>query len=467
MKKQPSMNTNPWLLHRKTMFATREARERNGHFAVPSVEARYRQTMRVAHILRKFNPAEWGGTETAVQRLFDGLSEHDVENVMFCPRLERELPVEPLARDGNIVKRFTACVPIVGISREDKRQMVSVGGNLMSFDLPLILLREPDLSVIHTHALGRIGAIAATIAQARRLPFVVTIHGGLLDLPQAVKNGFDKADYGGFEWGKIFGLFLQSRRMIERADAVLTCNPNEARLLREKFPDKRIQVQPHGIPVDVYEKDCRAEARVAFPEIRDHQVLLCVGRIDPVKNQNWLVDQMPEILRRHPRALMVFVGAITDENYGQQFRKKISDAGLADHILFTGGLPPGDPRLIGLLQESKVFLLPSISETFGIVLLEAWAAGTTVISSRTSGASGLVKHGENGWLFDLDNPPAFHDALDATLSDSTWRERLAGSGHQLAATNFGVGAVAGQVKQLYEELVEEKLGGASLPPSRY
>src|SRR5581483_2204156 len=140
---------------------------------------------------------------------------------------------------------------------------------------------------------------------------------------------------------------------------------------------------------------------------------------------------------------------------------------LTGKILFTGGLPPGDPRLIGLLQESKVFLLPSISETFGIVLLEAWAAGTTVISSRTSGASGLVKHGENGWLFDLDNPRTFHDALDATLSDSSWRERLAISGHELAATQFGVGAVAGRVKQLYEELIEEKFGGASLPPDRY
>lgn len=459
------MSTNRWLLHNKTMFATRELRERNGNHAVPGVQV-VPATMRVAHVLRKFNPAEWGGTETAVQRLFDGLNEHDVENIMYCPQLEKKLPQEPLEKNGNRVKRFTAIVPVIGISREDKQQMISVGGNLMSFDLPLMLLREPNLSVIHTHALGRIGAIAAKIAVTRKLPFVVTIHGGLLDLPPAIKESFERAEYGGFEWGKIFGLLLQSRTMLERADVVLTCNLNEARLLREKFPHKRIQVQPHGIPVEQYQDDHRAEARIAFPQIRGRDVLLCVGRIDPTKNQTWLAMQAPEIFRRHPNAILVFAGAVTNESYGAELKRHIRANGLEERILLTGGLPPGDARLVGLLQESRALVLSSHSETFGIVLLEAWAAGTTVISSRTSGATSLVNHGENGWLFDLKHPEEFHDALDATLSNSSWRERLAKNGHELAATKFGVGPVAAQVKQLYEELIEEKFGGASLPPDR-
>lgn len=461
------MNTNPWLLHRR-MFASRETGWRNVPVSAPVTNHHYHPpTLRVAHVLRKFNPEEWGGTETAVQRLFDGLTRHEVQNVMYCPRLDTALPQEPLAKNGNLVKRFNAVLPILGISEEERRQMIAVGGNLMSFDLPLLLLREPNLSVIHTHALGRLGGIASTIARSRRLPLVITIHGGLLDLPAAIKNNFDKPEYGGFEWGKIFGLFLQSRTMLERADAILTCNPTEARLLRQKFPGKRIRVQPHGIPVDLYRRDQREAALNAFPQIIGRDVLLCLGRIDGVKNQMWLVEQAPEIFRQHPNALLVFVGAITDESYGEQFKRKIASLGLENRILVTGGLPPGDPRLIGLLQQSRVFLLPSHSETFGIVLLEAWAAGTTVISSRTSGASSLVKHGENGWLFDLDRPQGFHEALAATLSDPALRDRQAAAGHEMAATQFGVGAVASQVKQLYEELIEEKSGGASLPPGRY
>src|SRR5690348_2376858 len=88
---------------------------------------------RVAHVLRKFDPAEWGGTETAIQRLFEGLNRHRVDSVMFCPRLPDPLPREPLAGEGCGVRRFRAFLPILGISPERRRQMIAVGGNLMSF----------------------------------------------------------------------------------------------------------------------------------------------------------------------------------------------------------------------------------------------------------------------------------------------------------------------------------------------
>ena len=423
---------------------------------IPNAELRTLSSeFRVAHVLRKFDPAEWGGTETAVQRLFAGLRQHQVESVMFCPQLQNPLPCELLAGDGCVVRRFKAFLPILRISPERRRQMVAVGGNLMSFDLPLALWREPDLELIHAHTLGRLGGIAATIARARHLPLVVTIHGGYLDLPPALKDSFAGSSQVGFEWGKIFGLFLQARRMLNRADAILTCNANEARLLSERFPGKRVQVQPHGVPTGLYEKDCRLQAREAFLQIRGRQLLLCVGRIDPVKNQDWLVTQALEIFKKHPRALLVFAGACTDENYGSRLRKQIREFNLEQKIVLTGGLPPGDPRLIGLFQEARAVLLPSISETFGLVLLEAWAAGTAVISNRTSGANALVKHGENGWLFDLKNPAAFHAAVDATLANPHLRSQLAESGKRLAA-QYSINAIAGRVKNLYHELIERK-----------
>lgn len=324
----------------------------------------------------------------------------------------------------------------------------------MSLDLPLALWREPGLALIHAHALGRLGGIAATIARLRRLPLVVTIHGGYLDLPPALKKDFI-GGAGGFEWGKLFGLFVQSRRTLARADAILTCNPNEARLLREQFPGRRIQVQPHGIPLETYEQDCRAAARRAFPQIRDRQVLLCVGRIDPVKNQGWLAAEALAICKRHSQVLLVFAGAGTDENYERHLRKQIREFNLEEKILLTGGLPPGDPRLIGLFQEAQIVVLPSISETFGLVLLEAWAAGTPVIASRTSGATALVKHGENGWLFDLEQPENFHAAVNATLANAHLRKQLADTGKRLAA-GYSIPAVAARVRKLYDELVEEQ-----------
>jgi glycosyltransferase involved in cell wall biosynthesis len=333
--------------------------------------------------------------------------------------------------------------------------MISVGGNLMSFDLVSSLWRDKHIDLIHSHALGRIGAIGRSIARQRHVPFVVTIHGGVLDLPENVKKSFNTPERG-FEWGRIFGLLFQSHRLLQDADAILACNAKEAALLQEKMPNKRIIVQPHGIDPYVFEADHRAAARSAYPEIVGRTVLLSLGRIDPIKNQAWLVDQTPTILRSHPNVLLVLAGACTDEPYGELVHKKIKALGLTGKVLRTGGLPPGDPRLIGLLQESATVILPSLSETFGLVILEAWAAGAMVISSRTSGASGLIEDGENGFLFDLNRPEMFFAALDATLSNPESARTMAQRGKEKARNSYSISAVAKNVKRLYEELIEEK-----------
>lgn len=417
--------------------------------------------MRVIHLLRKFDHAEWGGTETAVQRLCDGLRQLNVAPVMYGPRVNgsgRHSTADPQAEASTPgdIKRFNTFVPAWGMSRLDKQQFIALGGNLMSFDLLPALWREPDVTLIHTHTLGRLGGIASMVARRRRLPYVVSIHGGLLDVSPALRATFDGPAHHGFEWGKVFGLLLQSRRLIEHADAVLTCNVTEAELLRNKHPGTRVEILPHGIPLGMYQPDRRAAAREAFPQICERDVLLSVGRIDPVKNQAWLITQMPEILRNHPATLLVLAGACTHEAYGQSLKQQANKLGLDAHVLLTGGLPHADPRLIGLLQESRALVLPSISETFGLVLLEAWAAGTTVISSRTSGASALICEGENGRLFDLSDPRAFHQAVSEALRNPGGRERLATSGRELVKREYDATSVAHRVKQLYTELIEAK-----------
>jgi alpha-maltose-1-phosphate synthase len=411
--------------------------------------------MHAVHLLRKYNPDQWGGTETAVQRLFDGLREHQVDSVVYCPEVDPPVRWDPLHAAGYRVERFRAFVPIVGISAQRKRQLVSVGGNLMSFDLISALKREREVSVMHTHALGRIGGIALTVAKQKGIPFVVTIHGGVLDLPAHIKQDFNKP-IGGWEWGKFFGLLFQSHRLFPEADAIITCNGTEAKLLREKYPGKRVVVQPHGVPLEVYEVDCRDEALQAFPQIHGKQILLSVGRIDPIKNQSWLIDQAPRIFQKHPLAMIVLAGACTDEAYGELMRQKIERLGLKDRVLMTGGLPPNDPRLIGLLQEAEVLVLPSQSETFGLVILEAWATGTMVLSSRTSGACSLVRNGQNGWLFDLANPQTFHEPLDHALVKTEVARRVLRRGGDEVNNEYNIVALAGRMKKLYEELIEEK-----------
>src|SRR5438034_3407383 len=125
------------------------------------------QAMRTAHLLRKYNPLEWGGTETAVQRLLDGLTSHGIQSVVFAPHCESGA-CDPLGESGHQLRRFSAFVPVARITSEQKHQLVSIGGNLMSFDLGAKLLLEPGLALIHTHTLNRLGGIALTVARVRR-----------------------------------------------------------------------------------------------------------------------------------------------------------------------------------------------------------------------------------------------------------------------------------------------------------
>ena len=412
--------------------------------------------MKVAHLLRKYNPDEWGGTETAVMRLVEGLRGHATEPVVYCPRLPGATSGDPFAKAGIPVKRFRSMLPVWRIPKAQRHLMIAVGGNLLSFELIGQLLREKALALIHTHTLNRLGGTALTVAKMRRIPLVVTIHGGLFDLPREVSAQLSRPLDGGIEWGRLFGFLLRSKKVVEAADAVVTCNAREAELIAERHPRQRVIVQSHSINARLYERASADEVERHFPALGGHPFLLVLGRLDPVKNQQWLLEQAPALLRRHPEMRFVFAGACTNEAYGETLRTAIRTLGLEDRALLAGGLPPEDPRLIGLLQRATALVVPSQSETFGLVILEAWAAGTPVISSRTSGALGLVRDRENGWLFELAEPDAFHAALDEIVARPERAAAAAALGRAEVRRNYDSAVLTGKMKELYCELIARK-----------
>lgn len=423
---------------------------------VPLLLSADRHPMKVAHLLRKYNPGEWGGTETAVKRLVEGLRAHDAENVLFCPRLPRAPESDPFATSGIEVKRFRSLLPVWRVPEQQRQEMIAVGGNLLSFELIGQLMREKALALIHTHTLNRLGGTALTVAKLRRIPLVVTIHGGLFDLPAAVSAQLARPLQGGVEWGRIFGFLLRSKRVVEAADAVLTCNTREAELIAERHPRQRVIVQAHSVNASHYQRDSAAEVDRHFPELRGQPYLLVLGRLDPVKNQSWLLEQAPALLTRHPAMRLVLAGSCTNAAYGETLRATIRTLRLEDRVLLTGGLPPEDPRLVGLLQCAKAVVVPSQSETFGLVIIEAWAAGVPVISSRTSGALDLLRDRENGWLFELGEPAAFHHAVDEIMSKPDAAAAASACGLKEVSTRFDSAVVTGRVRDLYLELIARK-----------
>jgi len=116
----------------------------------------------------------------------------------------------------------------------------------------------------------------------------------------------------------------------------------------------------------------------------------------------------------------------------------------------------GSPLSQRKMQTARVALLPSISETFGLVILEAWAAGTPAISSRTSGASALIAEDKTGWLFDLGKPEAFHAAVDRVLADHGAVEMITAAARARVIADYDTRVLAARLHELYATLTEER-----------
>lgn len=411
--------------------------------------------MQASHILRKYDPAQWGGTETALQRLMLGLQQNGVSSVVHAPQNGLEEGPDPLRDTGAKILRYRAFVPVLGISPAQREALVSWGGNLFSFELFWQLLASGS-DVIHSHALNRLAGISLMAARTRGLPHVITLHGGALDIPDEVHAKLTAPLKGGFEWGKILGALVRSRHVLKNTDAVFTCNPREAALLQQKYPRQRIIVQPHSVPAAQYATDSRAAALKAYPQIAGRDLIVKVARLDPAKNLPWLVRQMPAVKRRHPRAMLVLVGAGTTRSVVEELHHEIARLGLGNDVLLTGGLASGSAELIGLIQSARLFVLCSSAEPFGIVILEAWAAGTPVLSSRTSGPASLIEHGRTGLLYDLDQPADFHSGIDTLMINNKLHRHLSTEALEHVRAEYDVASVAGRVARVYEELIALK-----------
>ncbi|MBN8418574.1 MAG: glycosyltransferase family 4 protein [Verrucomicrobia bacterium] len=411
--------------------------------------------MQASHILHKYDPAQWGGSETAVQRLVQGLQMHGISSLVHAPHNASHSDIDSWRDAGARFQRYRAFVPVIGISAAQREALVSWGGNLFSFEL-FWQLRASGSQVMHSHALNRIAGISLLAARSRGVPHVITLHGGALDIHDEVNAKPAAPLKGGFEWGKALGALVRSRRLLQNTDAVFTCNPREAALLQEKYPRQRIIVQPHSVPAAQYAADGRAAALKAYPQIANRDLIVNVARLDPAKNLPWLVRQLPAIKRRHPRAMLVLIGAGTTQSVVEELNREIARLGLAADVLLTGGLESGCPQLVVLIQSARLFVLCSTAEPFGIVILEAWAAGTPVLSSRTSGPASLIEHGRTGILFDLDQTADFHSAIDTLMINNKLHRHLSSEALDHVRAEYDVPAVAARVARVYEELVEAK-----------
>jgi glycosyltransferase involved in cell wall biosynthesis len=242
------------------------------------------------------------------------------------------------------------------------------------------------------------------------------------------------------------------RRVLQEVDLVIASSPN----MVEHSPflsevSHKCRVVPFGIDVEKFASTPSVERRAAeLREGHDRPIVLFVGRLIYYKGAEVLVRAMAKV-----DADLVMIGSGPLE---RSLRELAAEMKVADRTTFLGGQPLDE--LVAWYHAADVFCLPSIarSEAFGLVQLEAHAAGTPVVSTDlTTGVPFVNQHEETGLVVPPDDPRALAEALRALVGDESLRERYGARALERVRAAFTIDRMVDDTLCVYREA----LGSAS------
>ena len=398
--------------------------------------------MKIAHVLRRISFDDWGGTEQVVWNLAKAQKEAGHEVRLFATTAlwrgngergtgngEREVV------EGIEIFRFKPIYPWWPMPKSLVDELDRKGGNPFVPGLGRAL-REWRPDVIHCHAMARIAELCLRTAQQLTThdsqlatKTVVSLHGGGANVPGEEAKSLRAPTRGRIPWGKAIDILMGwTRRVPEDFGGIVCVGEDEAEKYRGRHP--HVMYLPNGVDTRLFKGretlDERRESSTRLASgVSRPLSLLCVARIDRQKNQMMLV----EALARIPGATVRLVGPVTQPDYRAELEARAAQLGVSDRLSFAGALKPGSKELLDEYRRADVFVLPSRHEPFGIVVLEAWAAGLPVVASDVGGLGRLcAAHPDAALTF----PPGDLDAMDAALrrvaGDLSLRERLSESG---------------------------------------
>ncbi len=227
--------------------------------------------------------------------------------------------------------------------------------------------------LIHAHFTWPCGYAAVRLGRRFGTPVVVTVH----ENRDWFLREYESSERAHHTW--------------READALIRVNRADSSLLRE-FNDRVFHV-PNGFsPKRIRVIDVReARERLGIP--KSSKVLFSLGALTPRKGFQYLIRAMPKVLREHPDTLC-FIGGIGP--YAGELRKLVRKLGLGDKVRLLGFIP--EEELSFWMSSCDLFVLPSLSESFGVVQIEAMACGKPVVATRNGGSEEIIVSEEQGLL---------------------------------------------------------------------
>ncbi len=247
--------------------------------------------------------------------------------------------------------------------------------------------------------------------------------------------------------------------VIRCSDTVLASCSVEAAQITELYgaDPSRIRIVAPGVDHAFFGPGDRAQARRALGLVEQGPLLLFVGRIQPLKGVAVAVRTLAALSADRPDARLVVVGGPSGPQGDAEVARTVAlveEHGLRDQVVFV---PPRPHELLSTYyRAADVCLVPSRSESFGLVALEAAACGTPVVASDVGGLRSLIDHGRTGYLVEDAAPEAFAAWVRQILAEPLLAERLS-TGAVLRARRYTWTRAAHLLGEIYDELTAGRL----------
>jgi 1,2-diacylglycerol 3-alpha-glucosyltransferase len=301
-------------------------------------------------------------------------------------------------------------------------------------------IRQLGLDLIHVHSPFLLGRLGARCAKRYNLPLVFTYH-----------TLYDKYIHY-VPWLQTLSRSLMQqfiRNFCNNCDTVIVPTDIVAQMLKEQDIGTPLLTIPTGIDLAAFARAEPRWLRNRYGIADQEQILLFVGRLGQEKNLEFLLHAFKKILHQLPQTRLVLVGSGSE---AETFRTLAITLGMDKHVIFTGNLPYQE--VINCYADADLFVFASVTETQGLVIGEAQAAGLPVVAVDAYGVSEMVHNNVDGYLTPLD-PEAFTDKILAILTNASLRTELAQNARQ-SATRASSQQMALKLADAYTHLVAQK-----------
>jgi D-inositol-3-phosphate glycosyltransferase len=254
------------------------------------------------------------------------------------------------------------------------------------------------------------------------------------------------------------------KRAVRESAAVTAASEIEVGELVDLYDADRakIEIIPCGVDPNVFRPMRQMDAREALGRDQCERIVLFVGRIEQIKGIDVLLRALGLLFFRHPEyrsdlCLLVVGGALDagddapETEKIEELRRLVHQHRMEANVAFVGSMD--QQRLALFYAAADVCAVPSLTESFGLVALEAMACGTPVVGTKVGGLQTLIEHGESGLLVPAGDYQALAEAIAQVLSDHRLRMHLA-HGARDRAEHYSWRVVGDRVEALYARILK-------------